>query len=162
VCVCLLILSLQPVCGYYYVGGLTPQGDKPTPRQALDYVLQEAPWQLAVVVRSGRTGRLIRRPVEESMPSRFDLFINGIHNAEKVDFSAWIDPSSMDITNEETIVAALAAGTPRWRCDVWTRGVAQWSGMLTHTQLVSMVDAMERLQDMPRAAERHLRSVVMV
>lgn len=148
----------QLVTGYYRVSGLTPH-DCITPQQALDYVVQETPWALASVVRSGRTGRLVRRPVDAS-PSRFDVYING----DNMVFTAWIDTTSLDTLNEGTIQAAFAAGTPHWRCGVLTRIGAggEWRSTVTHAQLVSLVAVMEALQDLPQEAERYLRSVVMV
>ena len=151
----------QSVTGYYRVCGCVPDDDNyPTPQQALDYVVEATPSFLALVRRSGETGRLMRRTMEDTHPTRFNVLINGFDGHNRIDFTAWIVPESMDITNEATIEAALVAGAPLWSCSL--RAGGEWSGMLTHTQLVSMTAVMDALQDSPQEAERYLRSVVMV
>ena len=149
---------LQSVTGYYRVGGVIPQQEDLSPQQALDHVVQQTPHELASVVRPD--GRLVRRPIEAipCSPSRFNIGIA----ACDVWFCAWIDPTSLNTHNAATVAAQLAAGTPRWDCDVMVRARIVWRGMLTHTQLVSLAAVMEALQDLPQEAERYLRSVVMV
>ena len=150
----------QSVTGYYRVGGVVPQQEV-SPQHALNYVVQETPF--AFSIRPTRSGPNGRREWDESSsswsPSRFNVNV-GADNSMML--TAWIDPMSLDTHNEAAVVAAFAAGTPQWRCDVVTPMGVEWRGVLTHTQLVSMTAVMDALQDSPQEAERHLRSVVMV